>query len=162
MVGRTDDSRRARAARSGGAAACQRRCSACLAMGYVRARAAVGKSALAYSRPSSPGAWRQGSSPLVRQESSGKPAAIRRALRARVPSAEARPVSAPSPIAGSAYRPELQTLEAGVMARRSKLGREASNATWRLWSRPASATGGGAHDFGCERSNDGSPTYPRL
>ena len=121
MVGRTDNTRRARAARSpgGGAAACQRRCSACLAMGYVRGSDGAPLSAKALSptrvRPAlEPAASRKGRSRSAREAWWHPPAedqrgatitgarvdpagaaAIRRALRARVPSAEAHPVSAP-------------------------------------------------------------------
>ena len=137
-----------------------------------RWRPALGKSALAYSRPSSPGACTQAGRPLPLRPRSvvapasrrparrhhnwrqGRPAgaaAIRPGAQGAVPSAEARPVSAPSPIAGSAYRPtSSKRSRAGswLYLRPSKRGREASNATcWRLWSRPASATGGGAHDW---------------
>ena len=158
MVGRTDDPPRARAARSplGGAAACQRRCSACLAMGYVRApRSRQKRSRLLASVQ--PWSLQRAGRPLpLRPRSVVAPASRRPARRhhnwrqgrprrcgrnppgaqGAVPSAEARPVSAPSPIAGSAYPPtSSQRLRAGssLYLRPSKCGREASNATW-LWT----------------------------
>ena len=188
MVGRTDDPPRARAARSplGGAAACQRRCSACLAMGYVRApRSRQKRSRLLASVQ--PWSLQRAGRPLpLRPRSVVAPASRRPARRhhnwrqgrprrcgrnppgahGAVPSAEARPVSAPSPIAGSAYRPtSSKRSRAGswLYLRPSKRGREASNATcWRLWSRPASATGGGAHDSAASGATMAHPLNPGL
>ena len=152
---------------------------------WERWRPALGKSALAYSRPSSPGACRkqEGRSRSAREAWSHPPAedqrgatitgarvdpagaaAIRPGAQGAVPSAEARPVSAPLPIAGSAYRPtSSKRSRAGswLYLRPSKRGREASNATcWRLWSRPASATGGGPHDSAASGATMAHPLNP--
>jgi hypothetical protein len=88
-----------------------------------------------------------GSTPPVRQRVSGKPAAIRRALRARVPSAEARPVSAPS--LSRVQRTGLPAPNArgrGHGASFKARARGVERDVLRLWSRLAIATGGGAHD----------------
>jgi len=165
IVGRTDDSRRARAAGSpgGGAAACQRRCSACLA----RWRPALGISALAYSRHAS---RKAAPAPLARRgrprqpktsESPPKraPGSTRRCGRnppgvPRVPSGSApgkRPVAYRG-FSVPAY--QLMAVFASLKARARGVERDVLAAL-----EPSGHCNGRRRArFGCDRSNDGSPT----